>query len=89
MGLLEQAKIVGAETLKNVSSSLFSAAVGGMRQGVPGEPFPRDIKMKADAEAVLKTLSRFSPAYELYDAIAKSADVEIKRQLREKEAFED
>ena len=89
VGLLEQAKIVGAETLKNVSSSLFSAAVGGMRQGVPGEPFPRDIKMKADAEAVLKTLSRFSPAYELYDAIAKSADVEIKRQSREKEAFED
>jgi len=87
--LLERAKMVGPETLKYVSSSLFGAAIGGMRQGVAGEPFPQDVKMKADAEAALKTLSRFSPAYELYETIAKHADHDIERQLRAKEDFED
>ena len=64
--LLERAKRHDKDTLQRVSSALFGSAIGGIRQGVPGEPFPRDLKMKASAESVLRSLSRFSPAYELY-----------------------
>jgi hypothetical protein len=55
---LERARRVGSETLQRVSEGLFRSAIGGVMQRVPGEPFPRDVQMKNDAEAILATLSR-------------------------------
>ena len=60
-----------------------------MRSGIAGEPFPRDIEAKKECENILADLSKFSPAYELYDGLLKNAEAEIKRALRDREEFED
>jgi hypothetical protein len=60
-----------------------------MRQGTAGEPFPRDVAAKDECEKILSKLSKFSPAYELYDELLKQAQTEIERAYREREEFED
>ncbi|MEA2877872.1 MAG: hypothetical protein QOF14_3068 [Hyphomicrobiales bacterium] len=87
--LLTKAQRVGGDTHKNLSSSLYSSSIGGIRQGVAGQPSDRDLKTKAEAEKILETLSKFSPAYELYDWVRKDAQREIEDSRREREAFED
>jgi transcriptional regulator with XRE-family HTH domain len=87
--LLERAKRLSDEGYKRVLSGLFGSAIGGIRQGTPGEPFPRDLEMKANAEVVLGSLSRFSPAYALYEELKRHAELGIKRARLDREAFED
>jgi hypothetical protein len=87
--LLDRAKRVGEPAYKRVLSGLLASAVGGLRQGVPGEPFPQDIKMKENAERVLRSLSRFSPAFPLYDDLKTHAQGNIDRAKRDREAFEE
>ncbi len=87
--LLERAKRLDEQTLKRVSSGLFSSAISGIRQGIPGEPFPRDLEMKSQAENVLRSLSRFAPAYELYEGLKGHADWGIERARLDREAFEE
>jgi transcriptional regulator with XRE-family HTH domain len=89
LALMTLAQRAGADALEHVSSALFSASVGGVRQGTHGEPFARDIDTKKNCEEILATLSKFSPAYELYDGLLKHAQSEIARSLREREDFED
>ena len=87
--LLERAKRLDQKAYKRLLSGLLASAIGGIRQGVPGEPFPRDLEMKEKAEIVLRSLSRFSPAYPLYDDIKRHAEWGIKRAWLDREAFED
>src|ERR1700686_3210947 len=87
--LLERAKRLGGETLRRLSSALASSAISGIRHGVPGEPFPRDLEMKANAESVLRSLSRFSATYQLYEDIKRHAEWGIERARLDREAFED
>ena len=44
--------------------------------------------MESHASEVLSTLSRWDPAYELYDGLLRSARSGIEWQRREKEAME-
>lgn len=87
--LLTKAQRVGPEAHKAISSALYGAAVTGERSGTAGEPFPRDIEAKEACERILADMSRFSPAFELYEAILKNAKAEIARALRDREEFED
>jgi transcriptional regulator with XRE-family HTH domain len=87
--LLERAKQVSPDAMQRLSESLFSSAISGVRSGVAGEPFPRDIKLKNDAEATLAALSRISPAYTLYEWIKEHAASNIERAHRDREAYED
>lgn len=87
--LLTRAQRIGPDVVKNVASALYASAVGGIRQGVAGEPFPRDLETKANSEKVLADLSRFSPSYELYDGLRKNAEAEIARARQRREDFED
>jgi hypothetical protein len=89
LALMTRAQRAGADAFKYVGSALFSASIGGIRQGAAGEPFARDIESKQKCEEILATLSKFSPAYELYDGLLKHADGEIARSKREREEFED
>jgi len=89
VNLLTKAQRVGFEAFDAVNAALFSSATGGMRSGTAGEPFPRDVEAKAECEKILADLSKFSPAYELYDGLLKNAEDEIKRALRDREEFED
>jgi transcriptional regulator with XRE-family HTH domain len=86
---LEKAKQVGANALKGAISSLYGSAIGGIRSGTPGEPMPRDLQMKKDSEEILRSLPRFSPAYELYDVLRKHAEDGIADSRRTRESFED
>jgi hypothetical protein len=45
--------------------------------------------MKAEAEAVLATLSRVSPAYTLYEWIKGHGAAGIERAQRDRDAYED
>ena len=87
--LLEKAEGFGKDMLRSIISDLYGAAVGGMRSGVPGVPFPRDLKMKEEADKALKDIPRFSPAYELYDAVRKHAESDIARCRQEAELYDD
>jgi hypothetical protein len=87
--LLERVANADPEELDHVRESLGAAAVSGMKSGVRGEPMPRDLEARAKAEAVLARLSRFSPAYPLYDAILKDAERDIARARREGELLDE
>lgn len=87
--LLDRATKIDPETSEFVSSRLFGSSVSGVRSGTPGEPFERDVQAKAKSETILAGLSRFTPAYEFYEAIKKQAEHEIERSKRERAAFED
>jgi hypothetical protein len=86
---LDKAKQVSPDILKQATSSLFGSAIGGVRSGTPGEPMTRDINMKDESEKILRSLPRFSAAYELYDSLRKHAEEGIADSRRVKEAFED
>lgn len=87
--VLERAKILGPEPLKDILGSLTGSAISGIRSGTPGEPMPQDVKMKERSEEALRTLPRFSPAFELYDELRRYAEQRIADSKRTKEAFED
>lgn len=78
----------GKKELDNAISALWSAEALGLRSGVPGQPFPRDLKMKEEAEKALKEIPRFSTAYRLYEAIQKTAEANIRQSFRDAEALE-
>ena len=86
---LDKAKQHGVEVLDNAVSALYSSAITGSKSGISGEPFPQDIMMRDEAEKALQEIPRFAPAHRLYDALKKSAEDDISRSLREREAFED
>jgi hypothetical protein len=86
---LEKAKQYGKDALKNAESALYCSAVQGTRSGIPGEPFPEDLHMQEEARKALHELSRFSPAYRLYESIKQSTEQNIQRSLQDRETFED
>ena len=66
--------------MKLVSSELYCTSQSGVKSGTPGEPYPQDIQCRDKAIEVLKSLPRYSVAYELYDDLRKDAEYEIKRR---------
>ncbi len=78
----------GAEHLDFAINSLYGAAVSGMREGIPGQPFPKDVSNLSKANSILSSLSRFSPAYKLYTYIKQDAEMNIEQSNREREMFE-
>lgn len=81
--ILRAARSIGRFTHKAVSSSLFASALGGVRSGIPGQPFPTDLDMKERAEQILASLAKSDPAFSLYDDIRRHAEESIGRSLRE------
>jgi hypothetical protein len=86
---LEKAKQFGKEPLDDALSALFKSAIKGIKEGIPGEPFPQDIQLKEKAEKVIGGMPRFSPAYRLYEALKKHAEQGIEFSLHQREAWED
>lgn len=87
--LLERVAAADPGELKNVQGLLVAAAVSGMKSGVQGEPMPRDLEAKASAEKVLAQLSRFSPAYALYESILRDAERDIADAIRQGELLDE
>jgi transcriptional regulator with XRE-family HTH domain len=87
--LLEKAAQLGKKPLDAVLGNLIASAISGVHSGVPGQPMPRDVKMKEDCSRILKGLSRFEPAFRLYDGLLKHAESAIARSLKDAEQFEE
>lgn len=81
--ILSAARALGRSVQKAVSSSLFASALGGVRSGIPGQPFPIDLDMKERAEQILASLAKSDPAFSLYEDIRRHAEESIGRSRRE------
>jgi len=77
--MLKSARGLGRDVYRDLSSSFCAGALTGLRSGTPGEPFPEDLRMKEQAEAVLANLSKADPAYGLYVALKEHAEFGIER----------
>jgi hypothetical protein len=86
---LERAKQFGKGVLDEAMSGLFRSAISGIRSGNVGEPTPEDLATKQVAEKAIAELPRFSPAFALYESIAKHAVWSIDMSIRDGEAFEE
>lgn len=89
MRYLERAKNLGQDFLKIAIDGLYRSAISGVRTRLPGEPSSKDVDMKESSQKFLSRLSRFSPAYGLYDQLRAHAEWEIMNVRKEREAFED
>lgn len=86
---LERCEAVDLELLERVICNLAAGASEGMRSGTAGEPYPRDLEDRRQAEVVLARLSRLSPAYELFEEIHRHAEDSIRRSLRDGQYLDD
>jgi transcriptional regulator with XRE-family HTH domain len=86
---LAKAEQFGRKPVDGAISALIGSAIGGIRSGTPGEPFPVDLRMKQEATKAAEDLPAFSPAYELYATVARHAEASIQRSVRDGEAFEE
>lgn len=87
--LYELAYSFGKSAIDALNNGLHSAAISGVKSGVPGEPFPKDIMMRDESSAILADLPRFSPAYQFYQNIKHYAEIDIRRSYEEGEAYDD
>jgi transcriptional regulator with XRE-family HTH domain len=87
--MLKKARSLGTSVHRNLSSSLYASAISGVRSGTAGEPLPRDLELKAQAEEVLSSLSAGDPAFELYDDLRKHALNDIERSKAEGRAMDE
>lgn len=83
--LLEKASGFGGDVLRECSSAVYRTTFAGVKSGSPGSPFPEDVAQKDAADKVLAGISRFSPAYQLYQQIRDSAVSDIERALKQRE----
>ena len=86
---LEKAEDFGKETYEHAFDSLYQSATGGLKRGIPGEPFPEDVRMRDESEKALSETPRFSSAYPLYETLKKHAEWNIKQTLLMREVFEE
>lgn len=87
--ILRLAKSHGNESLERMYSALYACAFTGGGSTVPGEPFPRDLKMKEHAERMLKIVRRFDPTFDFYTNLLRHAEDGIARQHRERVAMDE
>ncbi|URV28335.1 helix-turn-helix domain-containing protein [Burkholderia gladioli] len=87
--MLNSAELISDGALVNIRSAISAAAHSGPRRGVPGEPFPEDVRLEQHCVQMLSSLSRAEPAFELYDDLLRYARYAIERQRKSDAAFED
>jgi hypothetical protein len=89
MRLLDLAMTFDRELADAAISSLYRSAVNGVSRSAPGQPSPKDLDMKQEAETVLSELSRFSIAFRLYDGLRRHAQQSIQMDHAVRGAFDD
>lgn len=78
--VLNLAELLGDQAVEEIRSALFISVLAGIRTGSLGKPFDEDVRLLEHCTAVLATLSRAEPAFELYDALLKDAKHSISRK---------
>lgn len=85
VSFLDACERTGQPIRRKGIDSLLRAAISGVRSGRPGQPFSRDLATVERVDALLPSLPRLSPAYELYDLIRERAErgIELQQQTAE------
>lgn len=78
---LTRCKAFEPRLVKLAIDQLSAAAVTGSFSGRVGEPTLRDVESRDEADRILKSMSRLSPAYTLYRNILAEATQNIERTL--------
>jgi hypothetical protein len=86
---LARAQTFGPDVLERARNSLFGAAVAGVKSGVAGQPYPRDVETQRKAEAVLRQISPLRPEFELYEGVKKTAERDIEIDSRRPLGWDD
>lgn len=87
--LLQACKRNGKSLLERARSKLYSSTISGVREGIPGEPFPKDLENLSRSTEILNKISQVSPAYDLYEWIKKDALFNIDQANKERKLYED
>lgn len=89
-GLLKAASNIGAETVRHVSSALFAGAGSRSYSRAIGQPSQVHVQLRDSAQCMKQKFLPGTPTYELFAAIEKSADADIKReQLEDEETLDE
>jgi hypothetical protein len=76
--LLIAANRVGVECLQDTRSELFSLAISGVYSGAPGEPAPRHLHDKAEAQRLAEAYAATEPVRDFYRSLLGHAESSIR-----------
>ena len=76
--LLVAANNGGAECLQNTRGELFSLAASGVYSGTPGQPMPRHLHDKAEAERLAQSYAANEPVRDFYRSLVAHAEGNIR-----------
>jgi len=78
--VLNLAELLSEQAVEEIRSALGTSVWTGARTGSLGKPFDEDVRLLEHCTAMLATLSRAEPAFELYNALLKDAKHSISRK---------
>jgi hypothetical protein len=81
--LLDAASRCGGDCLNDVKGELFAVAIGGVYRSSPGEPAPRHVKDKAEAQKLAGVYRDRGLAREFYESLTGYAEGNIKRTIQD------
>jgi transcriptional regulator with XRE-family HTH domain len=85
--LFQRAEDIGPDAIRALRSSLFAAAMSGVRHGTPGQPFPEDVARKTKSEEAVARLPAGSPSSEFYLSLVSDADRDIRQKKLDDDAM--
>lgn len=86
--LLELAAEVSQEHVRDMSRSLHSSAASGLRSGVPGQPYPQDVRLRDEATRLAQHYVSGTPIHSFYVDLAEGARRAIEESVR-RDAMDD
>jgi transcriptional regulator with XRE-family HTH domain len=87
--ILNASELISEDAVDEIRSAIAAATSSGVRSGIPGEPFPEDLKIEQHCELMLASLSRVEPAFDLYNGLLRNARYAIARERMSKDTFEE
>ncbi|MFL5802259.1 MAG: hypothetical protein ACJ8CR_11025, partial [Roseiflexaceae bacterium] len=88
--VLEQAYVLGDDCYSQVAHYVSYCEVYGSRSGSPGQPFPEDVQLRAQAQTALQHLSPTSPIRSFYEGLVAVAERNMRDSIaRDEELFEE
>jgi hypothetical protein len=71
--VLRAAVKVGADAHQDLAGALYGAAISGMRQGTPGQPFSEDIEQRDKGLSIAQSLPSGSAEEQFYRSLSSAA----------------
>lgn len=81
--LLDAAARCGSDCLQHASSELYAVAVSGIYSGSPGQPAPRHLSDKTEAQRLAVVYNARPPVRDFYISLVGHAEGSIKRELQQ------